>query len=168
MKWFEGIETLKALTKRVAELAKIYHPDTGTGDAEIMKAINAKYNELKKHFKELKDNPTAENPHSEYYSEFSKAEEYDFTNAFYNASCKEQEDNDFDNEMYSYEVKFIGKKNALEFLKGLFKKFFKVQSTSEKYKVRFIKITQNQLNKDYERYCRGKIRLGAVWRSERR
>ena len=167
MKWFEGIETLKALTKRVAELAKIYHPDTGTGDAEIMKSINAEYNELKKYFKELKNNPTT---NSEYCSEFSKAEEYDFTSDFYNASFEEQKDCNFDNVSWR-EMKFdefVSSHNALEFLIGLFEKFFKVKSTSEKCKVRFIKITQNQPNKDHERHRRGKIRRGAVWRSERR
>ena len=130
----------------------------------------------------------------EYEFEYQKKDDYDFTSDFYNASCEEQDDCDFDNasceeqedydfgnasceeqddcdfdnEMYSYEVKFVGKKNALEFLKGLFVKTFETKDAKANIKVHFMKSVRNQSNKAGERYCRGKIRRGAVWRTERR
>ncbi|MHB8174512.1 MAG: J domain-containing protein [Nitrospirota bacterium] len=39
---FDGI-SLKEIKKRHRELAKKYHPDSGNGDAELMKEINIAY-----------------------------------------------------------------------------------------------------------------------------
>ena len=130
----------------------------------------------------------------EYEFEYQQKDDYDFTSDFYNASCEEQDDcdfdnvsseeqedydfdnvsceeqddYDFDNEMYSYEVKFVGKKNALEFLKGLFAKMIATKDAKANIKVHFMKSVRHQSNKAGERYCRGKTRRGAVWRTERR
>ena len=194
MKWFEGYDifegyqSLRKLKKRMAVLAPIYHPDVG-GDGETMKRINVEYDEAHAN---LTKADTAE--YNEYESEYQKKDDYDFTSDFYNASCEEQEDCDFDNvsyeeqkdydfdnvsceeqddynfdnEMYSYEVKFVGKKNALEFLKGLFAKMIAAKDAKANIKVHFMKTVRHQSNKAGERYCRGKTRRGAVWRNERR
>ena len=164
MKWFEGITDLKELHRRLMRLAKIYHPDVG-GDGETMKRINVEYDEAHAN---LTKADTAE--YNEYESEYQKKDDYDFTSDFYNASCEEQDDCDFDNvsceeqddcdfdnvsceeqddcdfdnEMYSYEVKFVGKKNALEFLKGLFAKMIATKDAKANIKVHFMKSVQRQ------------------------
>ena len=51
MKYFTNINTLEELKKEYKKLALKNHPDRG-GDVEIMKAINAEYDEV---FKEVKD-----------------------------------------------------------------------------------------------------------------
>lgn len=46
MKWFEGIDNLKDLHKKLVRLAKQYHPDLG-GDTETMQSINAEYDKMR-------------------------------------------------------------------------------------------------------------------------
>ena len=52
LKYFEGVKTEKAITKRYRELAKKYHPDNANSDdeahdfTEIMKEINAEHQEV--------------------------------------------------------------------------------------------------------------------------
>lgn len=46
MKWFEGINNLKELHKKLIRLAKKYHPDVG-GDTKTMQSINAEYDEMR-------------------------------------------------------------------------------------------------------------------------
>ena len=168
MKWFEGYDifegyqSFRKLKKRMAVLAPIYHPDTGTGDLAIMKEVSAEYSELRHWMSKLlekesqgrlwsngKKEPIKYKRNSdEYEFEYQQKDDYDFTSDFYNASCEEQDDCDFDNvsceeqddcdfdnEMYSYEVKFVGKKNALEFLKGLFAKMIATKDVKANIKV---------------------------------
>lgn len=45
--FFHGCDTLEKLNKRYRNLAKTYHPDTDTGDSEMMKIINKAYEEKK-------------------------------------------------------------------------------------------------------------------------
>ena len=42
---FEGI-SIKDIKKRHRELAKLYHPDSGSGNAELMKEVNLAYGVL--------------------------------------------------------------------------------------------------------------------------
>lgn len=51
MKWFKDINTLDELRKAYKQLVKKHHPDNGDSDIEIIKQINAEYDEL---FKKLK------------------------------------------------------------------------------------------------------------------
>ena len=48
-RFFEGVNSLEELKKMYFKLAKKYHPDMG-GDLEVMKAINAEYDEKIKYF----------------------------------------------------------------------------------------------------------------------
>ena len=45
--FFCGCESMAQLNKRYKSLAKVYHPDTGSGDTETMAAINAEYERVK-------------------------------------------------------------------------------------------------------------------------
>jgi DnaJ-class molecular chaperone len=52
LKYFEGVKTEKAITKRYRELAKKFHPDNANSDDEInqftdiMKEVNAEHQEV--------------------------------------------------------------------------------------------------------------------------
>jgi DnaJ-class molecular chaperone len=52
LKYFEGVKTERAITKRYRELAKKYHPDNANSDDELnnftetMKEVNAEHQEV--------------------------------------------------------------------------------------------------------------------------
>ena len=45
---FSGVRNMRTLKKRYKELIKIFHPDSGTGDAEVLHIINEEYEALKR------------------------------------------------------------------------------------------------------------------------
>lgn len=45
---FSGVRNVRALKKRYRELIKIFHPDNGAGDAQVLHMINQEYEEIKK------------------------------------------------------------------------------------------------------------------------
>ena len=45
---FSGVRNMHTLKKRYKELIKIFHPDSGTGDTEVLHIINEEYETLKK------------------------------------------------------------------------------------------------------------------------
>ncbi len=47
LSFFRGCEDMAQLNKRYKSLAKVYHPDTATGDTDTMAAINKEYEKLK-------------------------------------------------------------------------------------------------------------------------
>lgn len=48
--FFGGVKSSAELRKRYRELIKKYHPDNGTGNPEIMRKVQAEYEELKRFF----------------------------------------------------------------------------------------------------------------------
>lgn len=64
MKYFVNIKTAADLKKAYLELAKKYHPDKG-GDPEVMKAINAEFDEMRTYFNKFGDKPYAPNAASQ-------------------------------------------------------------------------------------------------------
>lgn len=64
MKYFTGIKTLEELKNAYHKLALKYHPDRPDGDAEIMKVVNAEYDEV---FESVK-NTHYSSKNKEYYT----------------------------------------------------------------------------------------------------
>lgn len=56
MKHFDNVKTAADLKKAYLELAKKHHPDKG-GDPEVMKAINAEYEQIRKRLQKFADSP---------------------------------------------------------------------------------------------------------------
>jgi len=48
--FFGGVKSLSELRKRYRELIKKYHPDNGAGDPEVMRKVQAEYEELRRFF----------------------------------------------------------------------------------------------------------------------
>lgn len=44
---FSGVRNMRSLKKRYKELIKIFHPDNGSGDTEVLHIINQEYETLK-------------------------------------------------------------------------------------------------------------------------
>lgn len=71
-RYFKGIATLEELKKEYKQLALANHPDRG-GDVEVMKLINAEYDEVFKQVKDIhknKDGVTYTKENTENVSEF--------------------------------------------------------------------------------------------------
>lgn len=45
--FFSGVKNTRALKKRYKDLIKIFHPDNGAGDTEVLQRINEEYETLK-------------------------------------------------------------------------------------------------------------------------
>lgn len=45
---FSGVRNMRSLKKRYKELIKIFHPDNGSGDTEVLHIINEEYETLKR------------------------------------------------------------------------------------------------------------------------
>lgn len=45
---FSGVRNMRSLKKRYKELIKIFHPDNGSGDTDVLNIINEEYELLKK------------------------------------------------------------------------------------------------------------------------
>ncbi len=45
---FSGVKNMRTLKKRYKELIKVFHPDNGAGDAEVLQIINEEYEALRK------------------------------------------------------------------------------------------------------------------------
>lgn len=46
--FFSGVDNTRALRKRYKDLIKIFHPDNGQGDTEVLQKINEEYEALRK------------------------------------------------------------------------------------------------------------------------
>ena len=154
MSWFDGIVDLQELKKTFKKLAKKYHPDCG-GDTELMKSINVEYDETVAFLKGEDENAELKAAWKNDFAE--KAQEYEFTNEFWNSY---EETSDAESDVWNIEFKIVPK-NTLEFLIGL---FVKTRIATEKYEVLIKNTETDWRNKKSELYRRGKLRRGTRWR----